>query len=1040
MARVPEEEIERLKKEISLERLAEARGVKLVGQGENLVGLCPFHEDREPSLVISPTKNLWHCLGACQAGGSPIDWVMKAEGASFRHAVELLRGGAMLERSTRETASAPKHGLRRKLAPLASPEAGDAELMSKVVQIYQSTLRESPEALGYLESRGLGGAEIVEHFGLGYANRTLGYRLPQGRTKTGAELRRRLAELGVYRETGHEHLAGSLVVPLHNEAGEVVQLYGRKVRDDLRDGTPKHLYLPGGHRGVFHRKGLVESDEAILCEAVLDAMTFWAAGYRNVTSAYGVEGCTDELIDALVAAEIAVVRIAFDRDEAGDRAAVKVSERLKKVGIETLRVLFPKGMDANAYALKVKPAEQSLGLVLRQAEWMSRGAKTTVEILASVARDADVESARLSQAEGATERPHEIEGRLSGRSIAPQRVHSEGVFSGEATTPATEARAERAVSSSPLPYLAASSSGAPSSAATAESDGEEQVFRVGGRKWRVRSLSKEGAAGELKVHVFLASEGGGRAGFFVDTVDLYSARQRGAFLKAAAAELEVDERVLGKELGPILLAVEAKRESKRAEAAAPKKGPKPMSDEERAEALELLRDPKLATRIVEDLERVGIVGEETNKLIAYLAATSRKLEEPLAVVIQSSSAAGKSSLMDAVLSLIPEEERVQYSAMTGQSLFYMGGEDLRHKVLAIVEEEGAEKASYALKLLQSEGELTIASTGKDAATGKLMTHTYRVEGPVMIFLTTTAIEVDEELLNRCVVLAVDEGRAQTRAIHARQRRGQTLEGLLEREDRQHLRRLHRNAQRLLRPLLVVNPHAQGLQFADHVTRTRRDHMKYLTMIRAVALLHQHQREVKRAEHRGRVIEYIEATEEDVALGTRLGESVLGRGLDELPPQTRRLLELVHAMVKERATREGVGPLEVRITRREVREWTRWGQTQLKVHFRRLEELEYVLVRRTHGMGRGGATEYELAYADDDGRAEGIETDAYDPNWAGPASKWAGGGRGEVGPWAGARRGAEKSETPSKEGARGRMDLNGAKAHPGLRVGSVGSEV
>lgn len=111
------------------------------------------------------------------------------------------------------------------------------------------------------------------------------------------------------------------------------------------------------------------------------------------------------------------------------------------------------------------------------------------------------------------------------------------------------------------------------------------------------------------------------------------------------------------------------------------------------------------------------------------------------MIIQSSSAAGKSSLMDAVLALMPEEELTQYSAMTGQSLFYMGDKQLEHKILAIVEEQGAERAAYALKLLQSEGELTIASTGNDPATGRLVTEEYRVTGPEKIFLTTTAIEV-----------------------------------------------------------------------------------------------------------------------------------------------------------------------------------------------------------------------------------------------------------------------------------------------------------
>ena len=91
MARIPKSEIERLKREVSVERLAEARGVKLDRHGADLLGLCPFHDDHEPSLVITPSTNLWHCLGACQAGGSGIDWVMRADGVRVRPAAELLR-------------------------------------------------------------------------------------------------------------------------------------------------------------------------------------------------------------------------------------------------------------------------------------------------------------------------------------------------------------------------------------------------------------------------------------------------------------------------------------------------------------------------------------------------------------------------------------------------------------------------------------------------------------------------------------------------------------------------------------------------------------------------------------------------------------------------------------------------------------------------------------------------------------------------------------------------------------------------------------
>ena len=91
MARIPEHEVERLKREVSVQRLAEARGIKLHRPGKELIGLCPFHDDRNPSLCIDPAKNVWHCKGACGEGGDVIQWVMRAEGVSFSHAVELLR-------------------------------------------------------------------------------------------------------------------------------------------------------------------------------------------------------------------------------------------------------------------------------------------------------------------------------------------------------------------------------------------------------------------------------------------------------------------------------------------------------------------------------------------------------------------------------------------------------------------------------------------------------------------------------------------------------------------------------------------------------------------------------------------------------------------------------------------------------------------------------------------------------------------------------------------------------------------------------------
>jgi hypothetical protein len=327
-------------------------------------------------------------------------------------------------------------------------------------------------------------------------------------------------------------------------------------------------------------------------------------------------------------------------------------------------------------------------------------------------------------------------------------------------------------------------------------------------------------------------------------------------------------------------------------------------------------------------------------------------------MVQSSSAAGKSSLMEAVLSFMPEEDKVQYSAMTGQSLFYMGAMDLKHKILALAEEAGAARASYALKLLQSEGTLSIASTGKDPETGKLVTQAYRVEGPVMIFSTSTAIDHDEELLNRCLTLGVDESREQTRAILSLQRQKRSLEGLFARRQKERLLKVHQNAQRLLRPIAVRNPYADALTFPDERTRLRRDHEKYLTLIDTLALLHQHQREIKTATQDGERIEYVEVTLADIETANRLAHEALGRSLDELSPQTRRLLALVTAMVETQCAAQALTRSDYRFSRRDVRDAAGWSDFQVKMHMKKLEELEYVLV---HRGGRGQSFVYELLY-------------------------------------------------------------------------------
>ncbi|MDY4326325.1 CHC2 zinc finger domain-containing protein [Pectobacterium brasiliense] len=907
MARIPESELQHLKAAVSLVEVVRAQGCKVVKRGKDFVVLCPFHQENTPSMVISPEKNLYHCFG-CDAGGSVIDWVMKTEGLSLPHAVDKLR---------RELGSVPAAEPLPPVADIANEQERQA-LLHRVTEFYHHTLLNAPEAIAYLEKRRLNHPELVAAFKLGFANRTLGYRLPSSKLKNGATVRSQLQAIGVMRSSGHEHLAGSLVVPVIDLNGQVRELYGRKVGERLRAGTPNHLYLPGPHGGVWNEQTLVASKSVILCESLIDAMSFWVAGYRNVTAAYGVNGFTDEMRKAFIRHGVKQVLIAFDNDTAGDEGVEKLASSLVADGIAPFRVVFPAGMDANEYLCKVSEPEVAFRAVVEGAMAMGEAVR------------AEPESVPQRKATPQPEKPSQ---------------------------PAASLAAGVVVDALP--------------------NGELEIA-LSGQQWRIRGIaSVKIGSGVMKVNAQVLDTESGVV--FADSVDMMSARSRAGYARLAASELGLAESDIKRSLGRVLLALETHLSQPEASDEAVLV----LDGDAKAEALALLRDPNLISRLTDDLAACGVVGESTNLVAGYLAAVSRKLDKPLAVLIQSSSAAGKSSLMDAVLNLIPPEERLQYSAMTGQSLFYLGETNLQHKILAIAEEEGVRQAAYALKLLQSDGELTIASTGKDDATGNLVTRQYTVKGPVMLMLTTTAIDVDEELLNRCLVLTVNESREQTEAIHALQRHKQTLEGLLMENEKGYLTELHQNAQRLLKPLKVVNPFASQLTFLSDKTRTRRDHMKYLTLIQSIALLHQYQREVKTVEHRGQVIEYIEVERSDIVLANQLAHEILGRTLDEMPPQTRKLLLLIQGMVNQLAHTQSKKPGEVRFTRRDIRDATQWSDSQLKLHCLRLAEMEYLLV---HGGSRGHLLQYELLW---DGTVpegahlcgliepEGSEKDEYD---------------------------------------------------------------
>ena len=731
------------------------------------------------------------------------------------------------------------------------------KLLSKVISYYQHSFTQDSRGLNYLKNeRGITDNQTFKDFETGYVNGSLLETLPEDE-----EIIKALKGIGILNNKGHEIFYNCVVFPLYDSKGAVVNLYGRNID---KDNEISHLYLPGPRTGLVKPaySAVKRSQSIILTESIIDALTLYDQGFKNVVPVYGVNGLIDDHV-SLFNRRIKEAYIVFDADDAGRQGAEAVSLRLKEKEIVPHIMELP-DKDVNVFFKRHTPEE--FEALLKKANPQS-----------------------LEQSDKVAKRA---------QSLYMETDH--GFIAG-----------------------------------------------YGERQYEVKGIQRGDT--QLKVTLKASKEINGNLPFELTTIDLYSSRSRVWFSKLCADLFGASEELVREDLGKLLNLVEGYRpKTKENKAHEPSK-------EDKDEALSFLNNPDIFKEILDDLETLGVTGERINKLIGYLSAVSRKLEEPLSVLIQSRSAAGKSTLQDAILSLVPDEDFVKYTRVTDQALFYKDEDSLVHKILAIEEEQGMGGAAYSIRNIQSSKKITVAATGKDPGTGKMRTEEYTVKGPVSVMITTTAAELEGETASRFLFLTIDESSKMTEAIHRMQREAETLEGLVKKKKSEKLIKKHHTAQRLLRPLAVANPYSNYLSYPNQSLRTRRDHKKYLGLIRAIAFLYQYQRTVNTVEVEGEPTEYIEVTLDDIDKANRLANEVLGQSLDDLARPSRTLLSHIYNMVKEISEKHSIPLEEVYFTRRMIREHIGWTDWQIKAHVKQLEEMEYLCVRI-------GARGKEYAYA------------------------------------------------------------------------------
>ncbi|PRY48542.1 hypothetical protein B0I27_1141 [Arcticibacter pallidicorallinus] len=415
-------------------------------------------------------------------------------------------------------------------------------------------------------------------------------------------------------------------------------------------------------------------------------------------------------------------------------------------------------------------------------------------------------------------------------------------------------------------------------------------------------------------------------------LDLYNSIQTGQLTEKAAEALDVSTNELHQTIDRLTSALESYR-AERLEAMKPRQAEKKqLSEAERKAAVTFLKSPHLLERTKQAIAESGLIGEETNSLIAYLTYTSRKRHTPLHLMCLGASGTGKTWLQEKVSELMPEEDKLEITTLSSNAFYYFGREELKHKLLLIEDLDGAESVLYPLRELQSKRRISKTVTLKDNK-GNLKTVTLNVEGPVCVSGCTTREQLYEDNANRCILLYMDNSPEQDKKIMDYQRK--LSAGQIDQSQERKVQEQIKNVQRILKPITVKNPYATFLQLPEAIFKPRRTMLLLLLFTETITYYHQYQRELKTDTDTGE--QYIESTPEDIEAAFRLLETTLLKKSDELNDACRNFFERLKAYLKAQDTEAFYA--------KEIRSAFRLSPSSLKRYLYELERMGYIKITR-----------------------------------------------------------------------------------------------
>ena len=430
-------------------------------------------------------------------------------------------------------------------------------------------------------------------------------------------------------------------------------------------------------------------------------------------------------------------------------------------------------------------------------------------------------------------------------------------------------------------------------------------------------------------------------------VDLYEWREVEKVCRLAADKLGLDERAVAADLERLARELEGYAHRKRSGTATEKKQLELPADV-RDKCIKFLRAPDLLQQIGERIGRAGIVGEEANRLLLFVVASSYKMPDTLHALIQGSSGSGKTRLLDVVCRCMPAEDVRRYTRVTDNAFYNQAEDHFTHKLVAFEDLDGLrDEAQLAVRELQSNEVLRSAVSVKDDRTGQITGGERVVRGPIASLACTTRSEVYEDNVSRSLVVAVDESAEQTaRVIAYQDARAAGASSTGEQEMHQCFLA---NCVRLLKPYEVVNPYAGKVRLPEGAHKLRRLHELYLSFVRQVCLINQYQR-VK--DDRGRLV----AEVEDLRMAAEVLFECIVLKVDELDGSVRQFYERLKGWLASRPAGSGAD-----FTQREVREALKVSRAQCSRFFARLQNAERITSRYSGNLRK---VSYRLDEPDD----------------------------------------------------------------------------